>query len=244
MRRSLLAVALCLVSALPAAAQSPQAPPDDATIGGLFVDLWHDLPRMVKPSNLIILGAGGTLSLIAANSDEVIGARVAGSDELGEWFNGGSYPGNGWVQITGAVATYVAGRMTKNSTALSVGTDLVQAQLLNTLLTTGVKYASARTRPDGGHHSFPSGHTSSIFANAAVLSRHFGWRVTVPAYGLATYVGVARVQENHHYASDVLFGATLGLLSGRTVSIGKPSATFQVAPSLLPGGGAIYFIRK
>lgn len=244
MRRSLLAIALCLAGVLPVEAQSTQAPPDDASIGGLFVGLWHDLPRMAKPSNLIILGTGGALALVAENSDAIMGARVSGSDELGEWFNGGSFPGNGWVQISGAVATYVGGRVSKNATALSVGTDLVQAQVLNTVLTTSVKYASQRTRPDGGSHSFPSGHTSSIFANAAVLSRHFGWRVTVPAYGLATYVAVARVQENHHYVSDVVFGAALGLVSGRTVSVGKASTPFQILPSLLPGGAAIYFTRR
>jgi membrane-associated phospholipid phosphatase len=243
LRRPLLAVVLCFVAVLPAAAQSAPAT-DDASIGGLFVDLWHDLPRMVMPSNLVILGAGGTTALLLEDSDPSINARISSSDELGELFRGASYPGNGWFQITGAVGTYVVGRVTGNATTLSVGTDLVQAQLLNAAVTTGVKYASNRTRPDGGRNSFPSGHTSSIFANAAVLSRHFGWRVAVPAYGLATYVGVARVQENHHYMSDVVFGAALGLVSGRTVSVGKGSARFQISPALLPGGAGIYLTRK
>ena len=110
------------------------------------------------PSNLIVLGAGGTAALLLEDSDPAINAHISGSDELGELFKGASYPGNGWFQITGAVGTYVAGRITKNATTLSVGTDLVQSQLLNAVLTTGVKYASQRTRPDGGHHSFPSGH--------------------------------------------------------------------------------------
>ncbi|MEP6783971.1 MAG: phosphatase PAP2 family protein [Acidobacteriota bacterium] len=217
--------------------------PADASIGGLFVELWHDLPRLASVSNLFILGGGGTVALAVEESDASILARVSNS-EFGELFNHGSAPGDGWVQVGGALGTYVIGRVTGNATTLSVGTDLVQAQLLNAVLTTGVKYAAQRTRPDGGHHSFPSGHTSSSFAGAAVLSRHFGWRVSVPAYGVASWVAIARVEEHHHYVSDVVFGAALGVVSGRTVTVGKGSSQFRVSPALLPGGGGIYFTRK
>jgi hypothetical protein len=142
LRRSFLAVAFCFVGVLPSFAQTETAanppPRDEASVGGLLVGLWHDVPRLVLPSNLIILGTGGALALVAENSDAILGASVAGNDELGEWFKNGSYTGNGWIQITGAVGTYVAGRMTGNATARAVGTDLVQAQILNTLLTSGV----------------------------------------------------------------------------------------------------------
>lgn len=252
MRRSLLALALCLVGIGNAAAQTAQsAPPapsadesdaaSDPSIGGLFVELWHDLPRMASRSNLVILGSSAAASLAIQSHEAEWVVRAHQSEELGDIFS--SYPGSGWIQITGAVGTYVVGRATGNAKATSVGTDLVQAQLLDGVLVTGVKYASQRKRPDGGHHSFPSGHTSSIFASAAVLSRHFGWRVGVPAYSLASYVGVARVQEQHHYVSDVVFGAALGIVSGRTVTVGKRSTPFQVAPVATAGGGAVILTR-
>jgi hypothetical protein len=258
-RNSVVAVALCFAAA-PATAQTAQplpviplaaaaietpaaAPSTDSTVGGVLVDLWHDLPRVARPSNLIILGAGGTLAVVARNSDVSLVGRAKKSEELGELFGGGSYPGSGWIQVSGAVGTYVAGRITGNAKVRAIGSDLVQAQILNTVLTSGVKFAVQRTRPDGGHHSFPSGHTSSTFANAAVLSRHFGWRVQIPAYGLATYVATARVQENHHYVSDVVFGAALGIVAGRTVSIGTGGAHFQVAPAILPGGAGVFLTR-
>ena len=54
-----------------------------------------------------------------------------------------------------------------------------------------------------------------------VRTVHFGWKAGVPAYGLAAYVAGSRLQENRHYMSDVLFGAAVGIVSGRTVTIAR-----------------------
>jgi membrane-associated phospholipid phosphatase len=75
-----------------------------------------------------------------------------------------------------------------------------------------------RERPNGqDDKSFPSGHTSNSFALAAVAERHYGWKVGVPAYILASVVGASRIQQDKHYLSDVVAGATLGYIVGRTV---------------------------
>lgn len=60
-------------------------------------------------------------------------------------------------------------------------------------------------------NSFPSGHTTRIFALATGIA--LLWRgVAVPAYLLAVLVGVSRVFALMHYPSDVLAGAVLGVL--------------------------------
>ena len=70
------------------------------------------------------------------------------------------------------------------------------------MLAQGIKLMTRRERPDeSNNHSFPSGHTASAFASATVLERHFGWQVGVPAYGFATYVGLARMSANKHGAT-------------------------------------------
>jgi membrane-associated phospholipid phosphatase len=68
-----------------------------------------------------------------------------------------------------------------------------------------------RTRPNGGHWSFPSGHATSAFAGAAFLQRRYGWAFGVPAYGLASYVAYSRVHAKQHYTSDVVAGAAIGI---------------------------------
>jgi membrane-associated phospholipid phosphatase len=68
-----------------------------------------------------------------------------------------------------------------------------------------------RTRPNGHSQSFPSGHTASAFAGAAFVQRRYGWRVGVPAYLAASFVGYSRVESNNHHTSDVLAGAAIGI---------------------------------
>jgi membrane-associated phospholipid phosphatase len=68
-----------------------------------------------------------------------------------------------------------------------------------------------RTRPDGGHQSFPSGHAASAFAGAGFLQRRYGWGFGIPAYAVASFVGYSRVESKHHYTSDVVAGAAIGI---------------------------------
>lgn len=62
-------------------------------------------------------------------------------------------------------------------------------------------------------YSFPSGHTSSSFCAASVLSKYI---VTHKAlcYLLSACVGFSRLYLNVHYPSDVLVGALLGTIIG------------------------------
>jgi membrane-associated phospholipid phosphatase len=68
-----------------------------------------------------------------------------------------------------------------------------------------------RTRPNGGHDSFPSGHAASAFAGAAFLQIRYGWAYGAPAYALATYVAWSRVHAKQHYTSDVLAGGAIAI---------------------------------
>nr|WP_086938680.1 phosphatase PAP2 family protein [Thaumasiovibrio occultus] len=70
-------------------------------------------------------------------------------------------------------------------------------------------------RPDkSGNNSFPSNHTSTAFAAATSLHKRYGWEYGVPAYGVATLVGVGRVEGEKHYWRDVAAGAVIGIASG------------------------------
>lgn len=209
-----------------------------------FAGFWHDLKHLPSKSNAITLAAGGALALAAHPADRTVTSHMIASDGLEDMFDAGAASGSAWLQVGGAFGTYVFGRRFGNPAVESVGASLVRAQLLNTLLTQSIKVAVHRTRPDQGHFSFPSGHASATFATATVLERTFGWKFGVPAYGVAAYVAGSRVQGNHHYASDVIFGAAVGIVAGKTVGIGHGAGRFDVAPMAVPGGAGITFTRR
>ncbi|WP_324717540.1 phosphatase PAP2 family protein [Carboxydochorda subterranea] len=60
-------------------------------------------------------------------------------------------------------------------------------------------------------YSFPSGHTTASFAIATVLAAR--WPAAGPlAFATASIVGLSRTYLGHHYPSDVLAGAAIGIL--------------------------------
>jgi undecaprenyl-diphosphatase len=100
--------------------------------------------------------------------------------------------------------------------------------LTTSLVTTLLKYVVQRDRPPAvvldpkplmeipTTSSFPSGHTSSSFACAYVISR-LAPRVAVFAYVLAALIGFSRIYVGVHYPFDVLAGAVLGLVVAKAL---------------------------
>ena len=81
-----------------------------------------------------------------------------------------------------------------------------------------LKHAVHETRPDGSaDNSFPSGHTAVAFTGAAILHKEYGttrspW-FSVAGFGMATATGILRARHNRHWASDIMVGAGVGILS-------------------------------
>ena len=83
-----------------------------------------------------------------------------------------------------------------------------------TLATTyALKYGLNTTRPNGGKHSMPSGHTSISFSSAEFLRKRYGWEWGIPTYAAATWVAYSRVESRQHHPEDVVVGAAIGMLS-------------------------------
>jgi undecaprenyl-diphosphatase len=91
-----------------------------------------------------------------------------------------------------------------------------------------LKDALERARPELAHpgtaeplvttptsYSFPSGHAATAFATATVIALLHP-RLRVPAFALATLVGLSRVYLGVHFFFDVLAGAALGIAVGWT----------------------------
>lgn len=112
------------------------------------------------------------------------------------------------------------------------------------LVTYGLKRAIPETRPDGSdRQSFPSGHTSVSFAAAASLESRYGWQAGFPAFAVATFVGIARVQAKKHFVGDVIAGAAIGTAAGFLAGK-RQNARVQILPwADLHGGGADLAMR-
>ena len=86
---------------------------------------------------------------------------------------------------------------------------------VNGLTTVLIKELAMRERPNNAdHRSFPSGHVSHSFTVASIFKEIYGWKAGAPAYTLAVITAMNRLQDNKHYLSDVVFGASLGTAFG------------------------------
>jgi membrane-associated phospholipid phosphatase len=212
--------------------------------GQIFRDLGDDFRRLPSRENALLLGIGAGLAGLSSPHDSRATASIHARDgELKGFLGPGAWVGNFYVNLGASFATYAVGRATGSAKTAVLGADLIRAQLLAQGTTQGIKYIAGRTRPNGESRSFPSGHTSSAFATATVLQRHYGWKVGIPAYAAAAYVGASRLNANKHYLSDVAFGAALGIVAGRTVTMGIGGTKFALAPIAAKGGVGIGFTR-
>ncbi len=210
-------------------------------IGRIFADTLTDFRRLPSRDSAMILGIGGLAAVVSHPSDARWSQSFSGATSMHGTFAAGQTIGAASTQIAAAFATYSIGRMTGHPKLAIMGADLVRAQFVSQTLTQVIKLGTGRTRPDGTSLSFPSGHTASAFATAAVVQRHLGWKAGIPAYAVASYVAASRIQGQRHYFSDVAFGAAVGMVAGRTVTIGRGDMRFTVSPAAAPGGAGVNF---
>ncbi len=175
-------------------------------------------PQLSAPvrSVLVPLALGGVLSALAYSSENPDRAAQT-LDHLGLASDLDPL-GSGWFFAAGVAGSAAYGLATSDAAAVDLAQDLALAGALSTTAVYGLKVTVGRSRPDGGRHSFPSGHTALAFAGAPILTEQFGWRVGLPAYVLASLVAVGRMEDRRHYLSDVLAGAAIGVAAGTLVA--------------------------
>jgi len=115
------------------------------------------------------------------------------------------------------------------------GLQLGESLAVTLGVTYALKFGVHELRPNGGGHSFPSGHTSVSFSAAEFMRRRYGWKYGVPAYAAASFVAYSRVESRQHHPKDVVAGAGIGMLSsyiftkpykGWSVSVGGDTKSF------------------
>lgn len=230
---------LAATAALPPAQPvSPRPAQEPNPVVHLIPNLGRDLVRLVHTDTVIWAAVGALASGAAHQYDDNADAWARRPPEP-SWTAAGRVGGDGWVQGSLALGTWLAGEAAGHALTAHIGRDLMRAQMLNMVTTRVVKVAVDRDRPDGGTHAMPSGHTSATFATAGVLHRHLGWKVGVPAYAAAGFVGLTRVRDRAHWVSDVTAGAAMGLAAAWTVTRGHQHRSWSVTPTFSAGGAGL-----
>jgi membrane-associated phospholipid phosphatase len=140
------------------------------------------------------------------------------------------------------LSMYAAGRIAKSERLAEVGLRGTEALVVGSALGTGMKFFFGRARPfvdttgpnpddwqlgrgwtrGDRYQSFPSGHSTAAFAAAAAVTTETSiwypaltYTVIGPImYGGAAAVGLSRMYNNRHWASDVIMGAAIGTFAG------------------------------
>lgn len=139
---------------------------------------------------------------------------------------------------------YAAGRLSHVERLAEVGLHGTEALVVGGVVASILKDTFGRARPyldtipnpdnwsllrgfRGGeqYRSFPSGHTVAAFAAAAAVSAETSrWYPSLTYFGIgpmlyggAAAVGLSRMYNNRHWASDVMLGAAIGTFAGNKV---------------------------
>ena len=204
-------------------------------MGRLPANLGRSVVGVFHKDNLVPFLVGGAATGVSSAFDDDVRRSVANPDS---GFAKTLETAGGWPTSVLVGGLFTAGRFAHGQRFRDTSYDLLDAMVVNFGYTQLLKVTVRRERPDGSNNaSFPSGHASNAFALAAVAERHYGCKAGVPAYVVAAAIGYSRIVRDKHYLSDVVAGATLGYIVGRTVVRvnGRPLdaahvAAFRVSP--------------
>ena len=240
-RAAIAAIVLVLLGCGCAAAQDQQlTPPKPPSLGAVFKEVPPDLWHFISWDTAIVLGIGGGAAAVGHIWDDDLSGELETSVRLNDAMAPGHTYGAFAFQALVGIGLYTGGRIANKGGLAQTGGDIMRAQILSQLYVQALKYSVRRERPDKSDNlSFPSGHSSSAFATAGVLQQHYGWKVGVPALILAGYVATARVHDNKHYLSDVIFGGAMGIAAERTVIMHAGRYALMVRPGAPKGSPGV-----
>ena len=191
-----------------------------------------------KPSNIVVLLLTGGASIIMHNSDA--DKNVNDNFEHHRTFTGSSdhffeYAGHPGVHLGAAGFWYLLSQANNDNPNQEKAWSMLSALALTDTVTYGLKAVVNTERPNGSNYSFPSAHTASSFCVASMLDEYYGPQVGFPAYVGAAVVGWRMMDAHEHWASDVLFGGTLGYIIGHSVAAKHKQleiAGFRIEPMI------------
>lgn len=198
---------------------------------------------LTAKENLLLLGTTAAMALTVRPFDAGISEDVK-DDNFNELeLRLPTILGHSYIILGGSAVAYSAGRLMHQPRLANTGLIMFEAVITTQAITFIGKKAFNRMRPDSSNQlSFPSGHASGMFAAASVLDKRYGWKVGIPSYLVAGYVGISRIKVQKHFPTDIIVGAALGTIIGRSFAqtIGK-DASVRMQPMFFPGTAGLVF---
>lgn len=218
--------------------------PLSASKGQVADTIFHKTP-LVTPKDLVMAAGFGAATIAVVPLDRYFARRFQDSSAQSNRWLHGAVTGFRILGSQGSLAAgaglYLMGRAANKTRTADLGLHSVEAMLTADIISTGIKVLFGRARPfvdignnadfqvfrgfsDDKYRSFPSGHTTNAFAFASTVSRetqmwwpHSRWYIGTVMYGGAALVGLSRMYNNQHWASDVIGGAGVGTIVGLKV---------------------------
>lgn len=212
----------------PPASWSPREGEGEHELAGVKADLlaapgrlWDDLGLVASNGNNWLLMSGASAYAIAQEQ--------MWEDQEEAWFKNHTIfssttqnilgaLGNGATLYAGALAWYFLALEREDERSYEASKTMLSSLTLTAGLTGLLKVTFPDGRPNGGHHDFPSGHSSMSMAAAATLDELYGHDVGIPAYILSGLIGLQRLDTGKHDTGAVVFGWALGWAIGHTVA--------------------------
>ncbi|HEY3039256.1 MAG TPA: phosphatase PAP2 family protein [Pyrinomonadaceae bacterium] len=212
-------------------------PPEYTSIKRFPQNLGGNFLAIFSTKNIAPLLIGSASTGVISIWDEDIKEHFSVQDGFSSVGKAGSTLGSLYVVAPVVGGLLLAGNRSQNNRFNSFTYSLAQGLVIDQGINQGLKYAIGRTRPDKSNdQSFPSGHASTSFMFATALQRYYGWKAGIIGYGVASFISIARVRENKHWASDATAGATIGYIVGSSVcrrtGISIQGAKFSIAPTV------------
>jgi len=226
------ALVSAFVLAMPVHAQTLNAPDTAA----------QRSPHLFRRRDLLIAGGFVAGAVAMAPLDRTFAHELQDSSVQANTFLRKSATGVRVLGVPGSLVIsgglYAVGTVIHHPHVADTGLHTFESIVMAEAITSLAKGVVGRSRPNAApddpfdygfgrgfgadkHQSMPSGHTSGAFAAAAAGASEIGqwWPkhrtlAAVGLYSAASLVGISRMYNNKHWASDVVVGAGIGAFSG------------------------------
>lgn len=243
-RRTLFSVFLTIIAVAGTAfGRTPEAA-SAAFSSDTLTDYRFSPRQLILPGALVAVGSFGAANgwfraHVDRNVDHALGSHR-------EWRIGDYVE---FVPLAASIATGFADkgcRYTFADRSLAAVTSFVLLEAV----TQPLKRVVRRMRPDmSDRHSFPSGHTATAFAGAELCRIEYGATIGAAAYVVAGGTAAMRMAGRHHWLSDCIAAAGIGILSARAAMWLLPferriltrifhrNSALALIPAVSPAGG-------